>query len=852
MPEAPLQRYYQKRDFSVTPEPRGRVQHSPSRRRFVIQKHKARRLHYDFRLELEGTLKSWAVPKGPSLDPTVKRMAVEVEDHPLDYASFEGIIPPGEYGAGSVIVWDEGEWEPEEDPVAGYRAGKLKFRLKGEKLDGCWVLVRTRYDGKQRNWLLIKEKDDAARPEGELDIAQAKPNSIISGKPVEEVTAVPLPAAKSPRAGSSKLKQGTGMELPTKARKAPLPDELSPQLATLVETPPRDSNWFYEVKYDGYRIVARLADGRARLVTRNGHDWTRRLPHLARVLGALPVTTAWLDGEIVMPGPDGMPDFQALQSAFDGGSTAAIRYYLFDLPYLNGYDLARVPLRERRRLLEHILARQSDVLAFSESFEAQPDRLLGRACEMRLEGVIGKRPESPYVQRRSADWIKLKCTERQEFVIGGYTDPKGSRQGFGSLLLGYHDSAGQLRYAGKVGTGFTEATLKTVAAELKRLERKTSPFDQGPATSIARTAHWVRPKLVGEVSFLSWTQGGHLRRPVFHGLRSDKPPSVITRERKKPDASSQGHRPRAQGAEVKPGRSTAPAGLKLTHPERIVDQRSGATKADLAHYYDRIADLLLAHLRERPVSLVRSPRGVGGQRFFQKHATAKQIPGLHQLDPTLDPGHDPLVTLDDRRTLLNAAQANVFEFHTWNAVINNIECPDRIIFDLDPGDGVEWARIVDAARLMHGMLKEIGLKGFLKTSGGKGLHVVVPIEPRYSWDAAKGLSHAVVQHLATTLPTLFVEKSGPKNRVGRIFADYLRNGRGATTVSAYSPRLRPGLPISVLLAWKELDTLRSSDQWTIFDVEDLLKRERSNPWRGYGSVRQNLDEAMTILGMART
>ncbi|MBC8089468.1 MAG: ATP-dependent DNA ligase, partial [Phycisphaerae bacterium] len=526
-----LQKYWAKRDFGITGEPKGTVKKAGKALTFVIQKHAASRLHYDFRLELDGTLKSWAVPKGPSLDPATKRMAVHVEDHPLDYATFEGVIPKGQYGAGTVIVWDRGIWIPVDDPQEGYRQGKLKFELKGEKLNGRWTLVRMRGRGeKQEPWLLIKERDDTARPAAEYDVTEALPDSVnavrarassSAAKPVSKVAKLEsLPAAASPAAKIESMPRG--------ARPSKLPLSLSPQLATLSESAPKNGDWIYEIKFDGYRIVTRVDGSDVRLFTRNGHDWTSKLKHLAQAIAELRLPDGWLDGEIVIPSADGRTNFQSLQNAFDTSGTQNIHYFLFDLPYFAGHDLREVPVRERRALLKKILdANQSSLIVFSDEFEADAGSLLEAACRLRLEGVIGKRADAPYTSTRSSSWIKLKCTQRQEFVIGGYTDPRGARSGLGSLLLGVHDAEGKLTYAGNVGTGFNEKTLVQLKTQLASLSSNQSPFHKLPA---GVKGHWVKPILVAEVSFGEWTDEGRIRHSVFHGLRTDKPASNIIRE----------------------------------------------------------------------------------------------------------------------------------------------------------------------------------------------------------------------------------------------------------------------------------------------------------------------------------
>lgn len=834
-----LHHYRAKRDFSVTSEPEGQVAHRGASLSFVIQKHAARRLHYDFRLELDGTLKSWAVPKGPSLDPADKRMAVHVEDHPLAYGGFEGVIPAGQYGAGTVIVWDRGEWVPHGDPAKGYREGKLKFELRGHKLQGSWTLVRMRGKGQERQepWLLIKERDEAARPAAEYDVVEAEPGSVVKasrpGKPLR-----PAAAAKTPKAAPG-----------TRRAETPLALTQAPQLATLVSSAPAVGDWLYEVKFDGYRLLARIDDGVVRLFTRNGHDWTPRLKGLAKELKRLKLRSGWLDGEIVVIGPHGGTDFQALQNAFDVARTDPIQYFVFDLLQVDGEDLREQPLQARRERLRTLMERDGAADAhphvrYSEDFQVEPAHLLHTACAMRMEGVIGKRRDAPYRPGRGDAWIKLKCTQRQEFVIGGYTDPKGARQGLGALLLGFHDEHGQLRYAGNVGTGFDARALRDLHQRLQALSASKTPFTELPKDI---KGHWVKPTLVAEVSFAQWTQEGRLRQAVFHGLRSDKPARTITRERALPppgaNSAAPAPRPAGKAAAAKDSRID---GVRITHADRVIDPSTGITKGELADYLARAARRMLPHLADRPVSLVRAPEGIQGELFFQKHADRMRIPGVERLDAALDPGHAPLLAVPTREALAGAAQMNVIELHTWNALTTRIEQPDRMTFDLDPGEGVPWAQVREGAELVRVMLEELSLRSFLKTSGGKGLHVVVPFRPSLGWDEVKALSKAIVGHLATALPDRFVSKSGPRNRVGKVFVDYLRNGRGATTVSAWSARARPGMGVSVPVDWSELPTLSAGDHWTLRTVDERLA-QRHDPWAGYGRVRQTLAAALKVM-----
>jgi len=842
-----LDLYHSKRKFSETPEPRQKkVKKSgarPQTLRFVIQKHAARRLHYDFRLELNGSLKSWAVPKGPSLDPTEKRMAVHVEDHPISYADFEGTIPPGNYGAGTVIVWDKGEWIPLGNAEEDYAKGRLKFELRGEKLQGKWDLVRmhTRNEARE-SWLLIKSRDDQARPASEYNIVEAMPDSVLTGTISDNLKA----KSRSAFAQKSKLaKQNSAVTADRLGKKAPQALTQAPQLATLVDSPPKDSGWLYEVKFDGYRILARITAEGVHLFTRNGHDWSKKLSHLAHSIEAMALPSAWLDGEIVMLNETGIQDFQALQNAFEAGRTQSIRYFVFDLLYYNGRDLRTVPLKQRRDLLQRIIEQHpAELVQFSESFSAPSSELLTTACQMKLEGLIAKRADAPYTEGRTRDWVKLKCIQRQEFVIGGFTDSRAAgNRAIGALLLGVYEKNGQLRYAGKVGTGFTQESLAALKEKLNQLIIEKSPFTIFSGRK--EPAHWVKPALVAEVVFAEWTRDGHIRHSSFQGLRSDKSAKTITQETAQANESKPPE-PDARVAPAKMNRTNKSklSNIKISHPDRVIDEKSGITKAELADFYATLAPFLLGETAQRPTSLVRAPEGVGGEIFFQKHKGTLEIPQLRELDPSLMPGHAPLITVDSHEALLNCIQMNVVEFHNWNARINAIEKPDRIIFDLDPGENIQWPQLVKATELMKGMLDEISLKSFLKTSGGKGLHVVVPLTPKDGWDTVKGFSAALVHHMAAVLPQLFVAKSGPKNRVGRIFIDYLRNGRGSTTVTAFSARLRPGLPVSVPVAWEELPHLKSSQQWHIRNLDAKIAQERLDCWSHYSKTRQTLSKAM--------
>ncbi len=833
--EDSLSRYRAKRDFNITAEPKGAKSSSKSDPIFVIQRHHASHLHYDFRLELNGTLKSWAVPKGPSLDPHDKRLAVHVEDHPLAYATFEGTIPEKQYGAGEVVLWDRGVWHADGNAAAAYKAGKLKFELMGEKLRGHWTLVRTRMgkagEASKENWLLIKERDDQARPAAKYDITVARPESVKT----------------APAKRTSAVKKHTAKTEDKKIRTA-LPVKLAPQLATLVAGAPAGDDWAYELKLDGYRILTRIdAAGKVHAFSRNGLDWSGKLSAVVKAIAALGLKNTWLDGEIVVLDKQGKPVFQLLQNAFATKATKAtqsIQYFLFDIPFADGQDLRAEPWSNRRAVLDAVMkGNRSPLVGVTEALPVPVADIWSNVCHHGLEGLIGKRRDAPYTSGRSSSWIKLKCGKRQEFVIGGYTAPKGSRTAFGALLLGVHEN-GKLRYAGRVGTGFDESRLTEKHKALKARQIDDAPFANPPTGAEARGVHWVKPELVGEVSFSEWTKEGIVRQAVFQGLRSDKPASAIGIERAVSLSSRKGAATSVK-TDAK-GNVTTESGIVVSHPERVIDASSGFTKLDLVQYYEKIADYLLPHVIDRPVAMLRVPGNIKGEQFFQKHLDKYIIPGALKL-PGLDPGHAPVVVLNNVKALAGAAQMNVVELHTWNALAKSVEKPDRVILDLDPDPALPWERVVEAVKLTRTLLEELGLKVFLKTSGGKGMHIVVPLLRKHSWDVAKDFAHAVSLHLARTIPDRFSAKMGPKNRIGRVFVDYLRNSRGATTVCAFSARARAGIPVSVPIGWDELETLSRSDQWNILTVHDYLSARKKDPWANYEKSRQSLSRAIKMI-----
>lgn len=832
-----LQAYTAKRNFALTPEPRGQEEQGASPAlNFVIQKHWASRLHYDFRLELDGVTLSWAVPRGPSYDPAMKSMAIQVEDHPLGYNSFEGTIPAKQYGAGEVIIWDRGTWEPMGDPREGLEVGKILFRLHGEKLAGLWELVRISKPGekKQDQWMLFKKKGDAwARSSTDYDVVTALPDSVVAHP-------LGLVEEREPRAPPPRKDEAPDLANALPIKK--LPKSFAPQLARLTEQVP-SGDWIAENKFDGYRLLARIEQGRCSLFTRNGHDWTDKLQSLANAVDAMGLVDAWIDGEIVVVDTQGVPSFNALQNAIDSAKSESITYFVFDLPYVGDTDLRAVPLRSRRLVLKALLKeRGSDRVRFSEALDAEPSQLLGAACRLGLEGLILKDPRASYVSERSDTWLKLKCQKRQEFVVVGYTVRGGTTNAVGGLLLAVHEGEA-LRYVGNVGTGFDAATARDLHDRLRVLETDTPAVERSsvkPGRWSRRSAgseRWVRPKMVVEVAFAEWTPERHVRHAIFKGVRADKPPQDIGIEQ-------------AVKKRAEPRKAKLVAPVVVTHPDRVIDPSTGLRKVDLVRYYESVAEWMLPHLAHRPVSLVRAPQGVTGQLFFQKHPETR-VPGLGQLDPDLWPGHAALLVVDSAKALVAAAQMNTVEFHTWNSTARKIDQPDRIVFDLDPGEGVSWGELQEAALLTRTLLHELGLDAWLKTSGGKGLHVVVPVRPRLAFDAVKQFSRDVVAHMARVIPQRFVAKSGPSNRKGRIFIDYLRNGHGQTTAAAFSARSRPGTGVSMPIAWEQLGEVKSGAQWTVLTTREYLSFQKSDPWAAYWTRWQSLAQAVKTLAAAR-
>ena len=814
----PLDEYHRKRDFTHTPEPEGGSSRAAPQLRFVIQKHAARALHYDFRLELDGVLLSWAIPKGPSLDPHDKRLAVHVEDHPIEYGTFEGTIPKGEYGGGTVIVWDRGTWQPVGDPHAGIAKGDFKFDVFGEKLQGRWVLVRLkpRPGEKRDNWLLIKERDEFVRPAEEYSVTEELPDSVGTGRSIEQVaegvaeegagggrpprpggttnpdsgapadpSANPLPSHAT-GAGNSSKPGAAASSAPT-----PFPSSIPLELATLVNVPPEGAEWVAEAKYDGYRLVLALEDGRVRALTRSGADWSDRFPSLLTAAAALPASSAIIDGEAVVFDAAGVTRFEALQTAL-GTHPERIAFAAFDLQYLNGFDLRDQPLVARKELLAALLAGQDaqPVLRYVDHVADGGRELFAAACSAGLEGVVCKRADSRYKAGRGRDWQKVKCRHTQELVVGGFTEGKGSRGDVGSLLVGTYDGS-RLVYAGRVGSGLDEPMLDALAKRLTAAKRATSPFDPAPAIS-GHEGHWAEPVLVIEAAFREWTREGVLRQPVFLGVREDKPAAEVVREEALDRTDF--------------GTPTAVADVRLTNPHKLLFPESDFEKITLAEYYEAIAPAMLPHVGNRPLTLLRCPVGHGRACFYQRHPDAGLPRAIHTLGHVLT-GHaeeDALLWVDSAAGLVSLAQMGVLEIHTWLSHTDAPTRPDSIVFDLDPGPGVTWAQIASGARIVRDEFTALGLVCYLKSTGSKGLHVVVPIEPAWEFVRIRGLCKAIVDIVVAHHPDLFVGKAAKNIRDGRIFLDYLRNSEGASAIAAYSTRNLSGPSCALPLSWDEL------------------------------------------------
>lgn len=823
---AGLEQYHAKRDFRKTAEPAGKVgKQKQGGGIFVVQKHAATRLHYDFRLEHDGVLWSWAVTRGPSLDPHEKRLAVHVEDHPVDYASFEGTIPKGQYGGGAVIVWDEGRWVPDGDPAQGMKKGHIDFELEGHKLNGRWHLVRLRpRPGEKRdNWLLIKSDDAAARP-GE-DILEEEPKSVKSGLTIEEVGEGKAAKGQTPKVWQSN-KPAAGKAKTTQAKRL---DFVEPQLATLEKEAPAGEDWLHEVKFDGYRIQAQIAGGDVRLLTRAGLDWTEKFDGPVTVaLAGLKCRDAIIDGEIVVLADSGVSSFPLLQADLSARRADRFIYYAFDLMRLDGEDLRRDPLVERKQALAELLGEQSEnsALRFSDHFHEPGKVMLQHVCRMGLEGVVSKRADAPYRSGRGLSWIKSKCTLRQEFVIGGYLPSDKTGRGLRSLLVGYHEG-GKLHYAGRVGTGFSGKVATDLKKKLDGLKAKESPFSA--AVPKGKGLTFVKPELVGEVEFRSWTSDRIIRHASFQGLREDKPAEEVVREQPKKAGKAEGDAKTGSGkAAPRPSAGTAKTSIKLSHPDKLLWPDEKVSKQDLLDHYALVWQRMEPFVVNRPLALVRAPDGVQGSRFFQKHASPGMSDKIARMkDPT---DGEEILFIRDFDGLAALVQYGVVEVHIWGSTIDELEKPDQIVFDLDPDEGVDVGKVREAALDIHKRLDELSLPNLVKTSGGKGYHVLVPLKPSADWDQVKDFAHDFARALEQAAPDRYTATLSKKARTGRIFVDYLRNGRGSTTVAPYSSRAKKGATISMPVAWPEIGKGLAPNAFPLGDETILEQLKKADPW----------------------
>jgi len=841
----PLATYKKKRDFAKTAEPEGRVEPG-DRHNFMVQKHDASRLHYDFRLELDGTLKSWAVTRGPSLDPADKRLAVRTEDHPLSYATFEGTIPKGQYGGGTVMLWDRGTWTPHpgKDPRKTLEEGHLHFTLDGERMKGEWVMFRLKPRPGERgeNWILKKVDDEYAG--SSTGLTEKYLTSIKTGRTMLEIEAgKKAKELASWRRGPPRNGEGDrgpkgrgGGGPPTQRdpsttalrRRSPSPSRgglprFRPlQKATLVDSVPAGSGWIHEMKYDGYRCLLAVGGGEARIYTRTGLDWSDKFPEIAAAARELEVGSALLDGEIVALDDKGNTGFSALQQAIGEGGRG-LTLFLFDALEIEGEDLTRLPNIERKaRLAALIDEGKPPFILYADHIIGQGEKLFEAMCAAGQEGIISKKADAPYRGARTKAWLKVKCTRRQEFVIIGWSESDKKSRAFRALLLGVHEK-GELRYAGKVGTGFSVAVQQDLAERLRRLETK-KPAAPVPRAE-ARGAHWVKPKLVAEVAFAEFTSEGVVRHASFLGLRGDKPAAEIVEEKpqKLPEA--------------------APDGVRISNPERIIFPEGNVTKGELADYYRAVGPLMMEWTADRPISLVRCPQGRAKKCFFQKHdsgsfgAHVRHIPILEK-----NGAKEDYLYVADVAGLLTCVQMGTIEFHGWGSKVDDVEKPDRLVFDLDPDEGLAFDEVKRAARDLHRFLADMGLQSFPLLTGGKGLHVVVPLTPAAEWPVVKDFAQRFAVALATAEPERFTANLAKAKRTGRIFLDYLRNQRGATAIMPYSARARANAPVSAPIGWDELDDIESGARFTVRDAAQLLERASGRPLQGWGEAAQVLPD----------
>ncbi|HEY2861046.1 MAG TPA: DNA ligase D [Terracidiphilus sp.] len=875
-----LARYRAMRDFEVTSEPRGAAKTGKNASKqvlpFVVQKHAARQLHYDFRLGWQGVLKSWAVAKGPSYFMGDKRLAVEVEDHPMEYGGFEGTIPKGQYGGGTVMVWDFGEWQPLGDFDRQFAEGNLKFELYGKKLKGKWALIRMKPSDRDRsdkpNWLLLKERDEYAQPQDVPAVTDLAPDSALTQRTMEQIALSsdhvwePKSGLRAPQQKSSTQTERRNTKTAAEKSKAldrhlraaapeDFPGFIAPQLAEEARSAPSGSEWVHELKLDGYRTqlhIRRDAKGqrKVRLFTRKGLDWTVRMPRLAQSAATLEVESAILDGEVVVLDDAGRSSFSDLQAAFQNGKRVELIYFAFDLLHLNGRNLRALPLLKRKEILYKLLAQQQDgsALRFCEHIQANGDLVFKKACELGAEGIVSKRIAAPYISGRGNNWLKRKGTLKQEFVVGGFTPVAKTGRGIGSLLLGYYDGQ-RLIYAGRCGTGFSHDTERMLRTRLDALVQKTPSFAALPREA-RENATWVKPELVAQIAFAAWTSDNLVRQSSFKHLREDKLPTEVVRESPSgiaPPNATEDTPSRSQSEKPRP----APMTLAITRPTKVLDETSGMTKQQLAEYYVAVADHMLPHIADRPLSILRSPDGVGKQAFFQKHVNKGLPAGLRTVSiPNKKTGKpEDFLTLNSVDGLVGMAQLGVLEIHPWGSKNNAVDQPDRIIFDLDPDEAVPWPTLAAAAEELRTRLDQLKLISYLKSTGGKGLHVVIPILPDFDWAPIKQFAYAIVLKMEKENPTRYTTNMSKAVRKNRIYLDYLRNDRESTAIAVFSTRARPGVPVAVPLEWKELKTTERPS-FHVTDFDGWKKRLRRDPWKEMLASRQRLTkETLQLAGV---
>ena len=835
-----LAKYNSKRDFSKTAEPAG-VVGKDAGHIFMVQKHDATRLHWDFRLELDGVLKSWAVTRGPSLNPDDKRLAVRTEDHPLSYATFEGTIPKGQYGGGTVMLWDKGTWTPVpgKDPRKTLKEGHLHFTLDGERMKGEWLMIRLkpRPGEKSENWLLRKIDDQYTGGSG--DLVDRALTSVETGRTMTEIAAGK--GGKSqwnsnrPPDDQPDVRRPAPKKAAAKKLAGKMPPFRKPQLATLVDHVPSGANWIHEVKYDGYRTLIAVGGGKAKAYTRTGLDWSDKFASVVEAAAALDAS-ALIDGEVVALDQHGNPSFQALQASLKEGS-ANLAYFAFDLLTLDGEDLTGLPTFERKDRLKELLAGAPSALHFSDHVTGNGEKLFDSLCKSGLEGIVSKRADAPYrVGLRTQTWLKVKCLHRQELIILGWT-PSDKSRGFRALLLGVHEN-GELRYAGKVGTGFSMDLIDDLLARMKPLERKTAPVE-APRAAV-RAAHWITPKLVAEIAFTEWTDKGLLRHPSFIALREDKAEKDVVVEK---PADLPADKKAAKPAGAPKAMTSDTAGVVISHPDRVIYPESGITKGQLADYYARLADPILEWLADRPVSLVRCPQGRARQCFFQKHDAGSFGDAVKHVPIREKDGHEePYLYVDDAKGMLTCVQMGGIEFHGWGSKVDAVEMPDRLVFDLDPDEGLDFGDVKKAALQLRDVLGEMGLATWPMLSGGKGIHVVAPLDASRDWDAVKDFASRFSKAIAQAHPDRFTANMKKVERKGRIFLDWLRNQRGATAVLPYTVRARPQATVAAPILWDELDDIDTAGHFTIADADTLLERAGSKSLRGWGKADQKLPD----------